>query len=72
MGFFPDAQVQALDSGYTVANVVVVNESTITATITLKATASTGGHSVWVSLNGTAAGLASGTMAQCTNCLTAT
>ena len=67
-GFLPGSTL-VLDGDFTFTNIVVVNESTITANVGIKSTAGGGGHTVWVTLNGTV-GLGSGAAAQCLGCLT--
>jgi len=55
-----------------VSNVVVVDESTVTATFTPSPTASTGARNVSVTLPGTGPGAGTGTTGLCLSCLTIT
>ena len=69
--FFADATVQ-LSGDFTVNSFTVVNETTITASVTVKPTAALGPvHTVLVGLNGAFPGL-TGSLGQCANCLTVT
>ncbi len=68
--FLPGATVGIGGSGKSFSNVVIVNENTITADISVDSGATTGARSLVVALPGTGPGASRGVVGSCNGCLT--
>lgn len=66
--FLPGSTPQV--NGASLTNIVIVNENTITANITVQANSLAGARDVSVSLPGTGPGASAGSVGTCTNCVT--